>query len=169
MRARRQACDLECGSMSERLARLGQTNWAGANEQTLREELIFPVLDELGYGQSTLNPIRREPSYQLVDPYLFEGRHRVRIDYLPTVLGRELWVLEAKGSDDKDPYRTLRQARSYAVHPEIRAPLLAVFDDTAIRVYDPWRLEWETPITDVPVAELASRFDELHSALSPDG
>src|SRR4051794_20353154 len=132
--------------MSERLSRLARTDWRGANEQTLREELIFPVLEELGYGQATLNPIRREVSYRLQDPYLFEGRERVRVDYLPTVLGRELWVMEAKGADDPHPERTLRQARSYAVHPEIRAPLLAVFDEKGIRVHDPWRMEWETPI-----------------------
>ena len=155
--------------MNARLARLAQTDWSGANEQTLREELIFPILDELGYGQATLNPIRREVSCRLQDPYLFEGRERVRVDYLPTVLGRELWVMEAKGSDDTHPERTLRQARSYAVHPEIRAPLLAVFDAEAVRVLDPWGMEWETPIVDVPIHELDARFDEIHAALSPDG
>jgi hypothetical protein len=155
--------------VNQRLARIGQTDWSGANESTLREELLFPVLEELGYGQSTLNPIRREVSYQLQDPYLHEGRSRLRVDYLPTVLGRELWVLEAKGADDPHPERTLHQARSYAVHPEIRVPLLAVFDDRAVRVHDPWAMDWETPIVEVPVVELALRFDELYVVLSPNG
>ena len=150
------------------LDRLAKTNWTGANESEIREELIFPVLQALGYGRSTLNPIRREVSVALTDPYLHEGRSRIRIDYIPTVLGRDLWVIEAKGARDSDPERTLHQARSYAIHPEIRVAILVVFDGESIKAYDPWSAEWTSPILEVPIKRLATDFDRLAAVLAPD-
>lgn len=152
----------------ENLERLATTDWTGANESEIREELIFPVLRALGYGRSTLNPIKREVSVALTDPYLHEGHSRIRIDYLPTVLGRELWVIEAKGALDKNPKHTLHQARSYAIHPEIGVALMVVFDGQAIKIHDPWTATWTTPVLEVPITRLAEDFQKLRDLLGPE-
>jgi predicted type IV restriction endonuclease len=92
----------------------------------LREEIIAPLLRQLGYRSGTPNSIIREQalSYSQLslgrkkkhDPIL-----RGRADYICDVQGKVKWVIEAKAPAaalDKDADE---QAWSYANHPEIRA------------------------------------------------
>ena len=98
----------------------------------------MPLLIELGYGEHTVNRIKEQASYALRDPRVKRGSRRtVILDYQPTVCEHRLWLIEAKGANRPVSLDTLRQARDYAQHPEVRAALAVVIDADGLAVYDP--------------------------------
>ncbi len=148
------------------LAALAAYRFSGRNEAAIREDWIRPLLDHLGYGIDTLNEIEYEESVALRKPVRLLGSHRLRVDYLPTVLHRELWLIEAKApTGDIDSQEHLGQAWSYATHPEIHVPLMALADGSRIVVYDVTRPEWDVPVVDIAASELVPRFGELEAVL----
>lgn len=144
------------------LQTLANYDFAGQNEQAIREEWIYPLLQQLGYGAGTLNRIKFEQPVELRDPVRQLGSSKFQVDYQPTVLSRGLWLIEAKrpSADTKNP-KHLGQAWSYATHPEINVPLMAIADGSSIVVYDVTRVKWEEPVADIPARELLDRFQEL--------
>ncbi|HEY7875828.1 MAG TPA: hypothetical protein VIG64_11985 [Actinomycetota bacterium] len=136
------------------------------DEQTIREEWIFPLLSLLGYGATTLNEIKRNPTARLASPLRRLGSRRIEVDYVPTVLGHQLWIIEAKASiPNVDLDDHLSQAWSYATHPEIDVPLMVLADGRRIIVYDVTHVDWDRPVLDIARFELRSRFEELLSTL----
>jgi len=104
-------------------------NDAGFKEDSVREELIAPLLKALGYSASPPNQIRR--SVALTHPYVYIGtkKHPVTIipDYLLSRSGKNLLVLDAKAPDaDIRRSKHVEQAYSYAIHRDVRAPLFAL-------------------------------------------
>jgi Type I restriction enzyme R protein N terminus (HSDR_N) len=148
------------------LAALASYRFEGRNEAAVREDWIRPLLDHLGYGIESLNEIQYETSVVLREPIRLLGSHRFRVDYLPTVLHRGLWLIEAKApAEGSDWTRHLGQAWSYATHPEVNVPLMALADGSRVAVYDVTRTDWDVPVVDIPTPDLDARFSELIEVL----
>lgn len=147
------------------LQQLARYRFEGKSEQAVREEWIAPLLVHLGYGGDTLNEIRYELPLRLAQPFRRIGRQRVDVDYAPTVLGKGLWILEAKAAASEVWEDAISQAWLYATHPEVDVPFMAVADGTRIAVYETTRTDWDAPVCDLPTPELAQRFPELAGVL----
>ncbi|WP_305462477.1 hypothetical protein [Photobacterium leiognathi] len=76
-------------------------------EDSVREEIITPILKALGYSASKPNKIIKSRS--LKHPFISIGSQRKKItcipDYLLEVDGKLAWVLEAKKTRGKYPNR----------------------------------------------------------------
>jgi predicted type IV restriction endonuclease len=102
-------------------------NFDKLNEADVREEIIAPLVRQLGYRSDSENNVLRE--LPLRYPSVFFGRKsqkkdqllRGKADYVLEAGRRVRWVIEAKspaaGISDDD----VEQAYSYAVHAEVRA------------------------------------------------
>jgi hypothetical protein len=150
------------------LQQIAAADWADVPEATLCSELITPVLMALGYGQHTLHKVAQQQTYKLEDPEIQKGSRGIRLDYQPRVYEEGLWVMEAKGTDAAVSPKTLGQVRDYAIHPEIRAPLMVTVDRAGFQIFDPWDEHWSTPLLIVPLGEVATRIDELRAILGTD-
>jgi hypothetical protein len=144
---------------------LSEYRFEGKSEQAVREEWIFPLLVHLGYGPTTLNDIKFGDQLRLRRPLWQLGSRRIEIDYRPTVLGHDLWLIEAKAPGAVGLDEHLAQAWSYATHPEVNAPLIVLADGSRVAVHDVAAIEWDVPILDIERSDLESRFDEILSIL----
>jgi predicted type IV restriction endonuclease len=98
-------------------------------EDSVREELLVPLLGHLGYSASGEHRIIRSKS--LIHPYVYIGtkKHPVHIipDYLLQFNGQNFWVLDAKApSENINTGENVEQAFSYAIHKDVRVKLYAL-------------------------------------------
>lgn len=147
--------------MALSLRDLARYRMHGKSEQAVREEWIFPLLLHLGYGPTTLNDVIFEEKLKLRDPVRKLGSNQYRVDYLPTVLGHGLWLIEAKAPSAVDRATHLAQAWSYATHPEVNVPLVVLADGARLVVHDLTRVNWDEAILDIPVSDLERQFDQV--------
>lgn len=107
-------------------------------EDSVREEILAPLLRGLGYSATGENRIVR--SKALVHPFVTIGTHKHKINIVPDytlfVSGKPAWVLEAKapGEDVRDPSH-VAQAYSYAIHSEVRVSWYAVSNGGELALY----------------------------------
>lgn len=151
------------------IQRLAEYPFEGRNEAEIRGDWIEPLLRLLGYGLGTRHDVLRERRLQLAEPSRMIGSTRIEIDFIPTVFGEQLWIIEAKRPQEGDDLFSpehLGQAWSYATDPRIAVPLIVLCDGTRLGVYDVTRVEWDTPIFDRPKAELPESFEELFELLA---
>lgn len=93
-------------------------------EDSVREEIITPILKALGYSASGTNKIVRSPKLQHPFVSIGSARHKVSLipDYLMKVNQRNAWILEAKAPNESIIKTAhVEQAYGYAVHSEILA------------------------------------------------
>ncbi|HXN61165.1 MAG TPA: hypothetical protein VN886_12010, partial [Acidimicrobiales bacterium] len=147
------------------LRELSNYQFEGKNEQAVREEWIFPLLLHLGYGPTTLNAVTFGDQLKLRRPLWKLGSKRIEIDYRPSVLGHELWIIEAKAPGAVDVDEHLAQAWSYATHPEVNVPLVVLADGTHFALYDITAIEWDEAVLDIPATDIESRFAEIFEVL----
>lgn len=136
-------------------------NDAGFKEDSVREELIAPLLKALGYSASPPNQIRR--SVALTHPYVYIGtkKHPVTIipDYLLSRSGKNLLVLDAKALDaDIKRGKHVEQAYSYAIDRDVRAPLFALCNGREFVLFHISR--W-SEVLSVKLTEIADSWDRL--------
>jgi Type I restriction enzyme R protein N terminus (HSDR_N) len=144
------------------LESLSRYRFAGKSERAVREEWIRPLLEHLGYGIDTLHDLRYEERLTLAQPLRRIGSTTISVDYVPTVLGHGLWIIEAKAPEARDTWdEAVGQAWTYATHPEVDVPLMAIADGTRITVFDVTKPDWNAPVVDVLAGELAGRFSDL--------
>jgi hypothetical protein len=105
-------------------------------EDSVREVIILPILQNLGYSQDSI--VR---SKSLHDPFLKVGSNKkiaVRLvpDYCLKVENNFAWVLDAKAPNknlnDED---YISQVYSYAYHPEIRSTYFALCNGLEFVLY----------------------------------
>lgn len=149
------------------LDRLAAYSFIDRSEADIRGDWIEPLLRLLGYGLGTHHPVKREHSFELREPTRMLGSTRIRVDFEPTVFERRLWILEAKRPSGDDLFAAdhLGQAWSYATHPEIDVPLMALCDGTRIGVFDVTRVQWDSPVLEMRQSALPARFGELQKVL----
>jgi hypothetical protein len=135
----------------------------GRNEADIRGDWIDPLLRLLGYGLGTRHRVLREQAMALRPPTRMIGSSRIEIDFVPTVFGQRLWIIEAKrprrGELFSDEH--LGQAWSYATDPRIAVSLMVLCDGTRIGVFDLTGPTWDIPVFDRPKDELPQHFGEL--------
>jgi hypothetical protein len=143
---------------------LAEYRFEGRNEAEIRGDWIEPLLRLLGYGLGTRNDVLRERQLKLAEPIRMIGSKRIKIDFIPTVFGERLWIIEAKGPQDGEDLFSpehLGQAWSYATDPRVDVPFLVLCDGTRLGVFDLTRVDWEEPIFDRPMTGLAESFEGL--------
>ncbi|MCP5006970.1 MAG: type I restriction enzyme HsdR N-terminal domain-containing protein [Planctomycetes bacterium] len=137
-------------------------------EDSVREEIISPILKALGYSASKPNKIVR--SKGLTHPFVSIGSARKKIscipDYLLEVNERYAWVLEAKAPREEIVNsKHVEQAYSYAIDSEIRVPLFALCNGKEFVLY---HISKPAPILHFDMRELPSYWDNLKKYLCPN-
>jgi hypothetical protein len=141
------------------LESLAAYDLADRSEEDIRGDWIDPLLRLLGYGLGTRHRIRRDLPLR-IRPMI--GSRRLEIDFIPTVFGHRLWIIEAKRpQSDLFAPDHLDQAWSYAMDPRIHASLMVLCDGARLAVFDVSKHDWEEPVFDHPKSELPAHFDEL--------
>jgi hypothetical protein len=156
------------GGTPNDLQLLAEYRFEGRNEAEIRGDWIEPLLRLLGYGLGTRNEILRERQLRLAEPIRMIGSRRIEIDFIPTVFGERLWIIEAKRpQEDENLFSPehLGQAWSYATDPRVGVPFIVLCDGARLAVFDVTRVDWEEPIFDRPKSELAETFEELFDLL----
>jgi hypothetical protein len=149
---------------AEDLRHLAEYPFEGRNEAEIRGDWIEPLLRLLGYGLGTRHKVLREQQMRLAEPVRMIGSTRIEIDFIPTVFGEQLWIIETKRpqqGDDLFSAEHLGQAWSYATDPRVAVPIMVLCDGTRLGIYDVTQVAWDTPIFDRPKAEMPEVFDEL--------
>nr|WP_256833156.1 type I restriction enzyme HsdR N-terminal domain-containing protein [Pseudomonas oleovorans] len=136
-------------------------------EDSVREEIISPILKALGYGVT--KPHKTIRSKGLEHPFVSVGSTRKNItcipDYLIEVEDRYAWVLEAKGPNENIVSRKhVEQAYSYAIHSEIRVPLFALCNG---REFVLFHISNEKPLIHFKIESLPVYFENLAKYLAP--
>ncbi len=104
-------------------------NSAEFKEDAVREELINPILKQLGYKAYGHNRIVY--SKTLAHPFVKIGSKSRPIniipDYLFEINGKYSWVLDAKAPGENiTSGENIEQVFSYAIHPDINADIFAL-------------------------------------------
>lgn len=138
-------------------------------EDSVREEIITPVLKALGYAASGDNKIIR--SRKLVHPFVSIGSARKEIhlipDYLLEVLGNKAWILEAKAPNENITKSAhVEQAYSYAIHSEIRVKYFVLCNGREFALFGMG--EPELLLLHFPIQALPRYWDTLKNRLSPE-
>jgi DNA modification methylase len=136
-------------------------------EDSVREELVKPLLNALGYSVSGRNKIRR--SKALKHPFVKVGAGKREItvipDYLLEVSGKYAWVLDAKAPDEEvKAGENVEQAYFYAIHPDIRVRIYALCNG---REFIAFAVDETEPVIYFHLSEIEKHFSELKSKLSP--
>lgn len=136
-------------------------------EDSVREEIVVPILRRLGYSASGPNKIIR--SKGLLHPFVMIGskKHPVNIipDYLLCADGRPGLVLDAKEPNAKlVKSKHPEQAYSYAIHPEVRTRFYALCSGRQLVAYDTQGI---SPIFVLDFADIDSNWELIESVLAP--
>ncbi|WP_348269423.1 DNA methyltransferase [Edaphobacter paludis] len=139
----------------------------GFKEDSVREEIILPVLNALGYTASGPNKIIR--SKPLEHPFLTTGSKKKRVtlipDYLLTVSGNFTFVLDAKGPEEEiKTGHNVEQVYSYAMHPEIRVEQFALCNGREFILFD---VRQKEPLLHFHLSEISHHWDNLQNYLAP--
>jgi hypothetical protein len=118
-----------------------QMNFEEMNEADVREEILAPLLRELGYRAGNLDNIIR--GQWLRYPRSLPGRKgaekdpllRRKADYILVAGGKIKWVIEAKAPNSELGHDEIEQAWTYANHPEVRAVYFALCNGKRIDVF----------------------------------
>jgi hypothetical protein len=136
-------------------------------EDSVREEIVVPILRRLGYSASGPNKIVR--SKGLLHPFVMIGskKHPVYIipDYLLHSDGRPGLVLDAKSPDaELVNSKHAEQAYSYAIHPDVRVRFYALCSGKRLVAYD---IYGTGPIFDIEFSDFDRKWDVIKSVLDP--
>jgi len=137
-------------------------------EDSVREEIVVPILLRLGYSSSGANRIIR--SKALLHPFVMIGSKRQPIHIIPDYLlqsdGRPGLVLDAKRPESKlIKSKHAEQAYSYAIHPEVRVRFYALCSGRQLVAYDIYGIE---PIFAIDFCDIDRKWDIIKSVLSPE-
>lgn len=140
-------------------------------EQDVRERIIYPLLERLGYSPAMITT-------QLTLRYKWQylghkkGAKKDRLlqgeaDYIMDVDGRLRFVVEAKkpgiiSDDDRE------QGDSYAMHPEVRAIVFAIISGTHFEIYHTFEHPEAGPILAFEYKDLEEYIQRLKNVVSPD-
>lgn len=135
-------------------------------EDSVREVLILPLLEALGYTNH--NIVR---SKTLQHPYLKIGSKKRPVNLVPDYLFRidssYAWVLDAKSPDENIRYGdNVEQVYSYATHPEIRTKYFALCNGREFTLFR--QDSDDRPILDFELKEIDRYWEDLARYLAPD-
>lgn len=137
-------------------------------EDSVREEIILPIIKELGY--SSQKPFQIIRSRNLEHPFVSIGSQQKKIsiipDYLFEVNNKPAWILDAKSPKEKIvKSKNVEQAYSYAIHSEVRAEFFALCNGREFALYNIQEID---PIIHFDMRELPAYWGTLKRVLSPE-
>lgn len=136
-------------------------------EDSVREELISPILKYLGYQATGKYKVVR--SRKLIHPFVSIGskKNKVNIipDYVLEVDGKPLVVLDAKSPQTSiEKSEHVEQAYSYAIHPEIRAKIYSLCNGKEWIIWDVDKFE---PVVRLQVKDFINDISIIEKYLHP--
>lgn len=122
-------------------------DFSSMNETDVREVIVRPLIESLGYRHGTDANIRTEQTLRYGKAFL--GRKNPtkdpdlvgRADYICDVISFGRWVVEVKSPAEPLTQEVVEQAHTYAAHPEISASHFLVTNGREFRLYQTSRLE----------------------------
>ena len=137
-------------------------------EDSVREEIIVPIIKGLGYTANGPGKIIR--SRKLLHPFVSIGSQQKKInivpDYLFEIDNKPIWVLEAKSPEQNIVNSVhVEQAYSYAMHNEIRAKYFALCNGREFVLFHVSEIK---PIIHFPIIMLPAYWEQLKHMLSPE-
>lgn len=144
----------------------------GAGEIDVREDLISPLLNRLGYFRGGLHNLTREMPLRYAKEYLGRKKKGDRpllgfADYVLDAGRKVRWTLETKppvaiSQDD------IEQAFSYARHPEVNGQYFVLCNGLEFIVYQTAYAPNAAPILATDVNDIEKDFDKIAAILAPD-
>lgn len=136
-------------------------------EDSIREEIVAPILKRLGYSACGENKIQR--SISLKHPFVHIGTKSNKVNIIPDYLLRigeiDKWILDAKSPKEKLlEGKNPEQAFSYAIHPDVQASKYALCNGRQLVVFNISHLE---PVLNIQIDEIDKRWNEVVKCLSP--
>jgi len=137
-------------------------------EDSVREEIIVPIIRGLGYSANRPNQIIR--SRRLLHPFVSIGSQRKDIfivpDYLFEVNAKPAWILDAKSPKEEiTKSQNVEQAYSYAIHSEVRVNFFALCNGKEFVLYNIERID---PVMHFPLKALPLYWDNLKKFIAPE-
>lgn len=147
-------------------------NFDDMNETDVREIIVRPLLNRLGYEHGTENTIRTEQTFRYAKAFL--GRKNAakdpplvgRADYILEVASVGRWVVEVKGPREELSRDVVEQAHTYAAHPEVAALFFMITNGRTFRLYRTSSLE--APLMAWDFEDAAEMLLPLTNLLGPD-
>jgi hypothetical protein len=141
---------------------------SGFLEDSVREEIITPILHDLGYSATGQNRIVRSKS--LTHPFVYIGTIQRKIniipDYVLYVNNEPAIVLDAKAPNENiNSGANVEQAFSYAIHKEIRAWLYGLCNGRKLTIFSISDYE---PIADIDLVNIKDYWNEIERFLKPE-
>lgn len=137
-------------------------------EDSVREEIVVPILKGLGYSVDKPNQIIR--SRKLLHPFVSIGSKQKDIyiipDYLLAVDDKPAWILDAKSPTEQiTKSKNVEQAYSYAIHSEVRANFYALCNGKEFILYSIYKHQ---PLLHFPIQTLPLYWENLKKFISPE-
>ncbi|WP_020586088.1 type I restriction enzyme HsdR N-terminal domain-containing protein [Desulfobacter curvatus] len=137
-------------------------------EDAVREEIILPLIKQLGYTLTGNSKIIRSKS--LVHPYVAIGSKQRKVSIVPDYVfysdNKPYWILDAKSPiEEIIKSKHVEQAYSYAIHPEIRAELYALCNGKEFALFEIRKFE---PILHFKLENIAEHWNALFRILNPE-
>lgn len=136
-------------------------------EDSVREELILPLIKGLGY--SIEKPYQIIRSRNLLHPFVSIGSQQKKIniipDYLFEVNDKPAWILDAKSPTESIiKSKHVEQAYSYAIHSEVRVKYFALCNGIDFVLYSIDEIE---PLLKFPLKAIPLYWENLKNILAP--
>lgn len=136
-------------------------------EDSVREEIILPIIKGLGYSANKPYQIIR--SRRLLHPFVSIGSKRKEIfiipDYLFEVDEKPVWILDAKAPTESIIQSIhVEQAYSYSIHNEVRTKFFALCNGKEFALYN---IEQIVPVLHFPIKAIPLYWENLEQYLQP--
>lgn len=137
-------------------------------EDSVREEIVVPIIKGLGYTAHKPNQIIR--SRNLIHPFVLIGSQKKKIyiipDYLFEVDEKPTWILDAKSpSEPIIKSKNVEQAYSYAMHPEVRARFFSLCNGKEFVLFS---IDDLKPLMHFQIQELPLYWENMKAILAPE-
>lgn len=137
-------------------------------EDSVREELILPILKSLGYSATGVNKIHRSKTVSHPFVQTGSGRHQLTSipDYLFEAAGKYAWVLDAKApTEEIKTGKNVEQTYFYAIHPDIRVDYYALCNG---REFILFHISQAQAVLYFSLSEIEKHWEALKQALAPE-
>jgi hypothetical protein len=139
---------------------------ADFREDSVREEIVVPLLKALGYSAAPPHKIIR--SRPLTHPYVYIGTAKKSVTIIPDYVlqrdGSNAWILDAKAPGEIIASgKNAEQAYSYAIHPDIRVEFYGLCNGRRLVVF---HISEILPRLDIDLSELETKWQEVLALLS---
>ena len=121
-------------------------NFDTMNETDVREAVVRPLIERLGYRHGTEANIITEKTLRYERAFLGHKNPKRdpplvgRADYILEVVSFGRWVVEVKAPAEPISQDAIEQAHTYASHPEIAATFFLVTNGRTFRLYETSKL-----------------------------